>query len=289
MGRVIFVTAFKGGVGKTTVSAGIACALAALGKRVCIVDADFGMRCMDLVLGMADYAMYDCSDVLQGNCTVTDALLPVNDCEGLWFLPAPIRYDGAMPDRERALNMIAYLKERFDFCILDSSAELTPYYRLFADLADDAIVVTLHQSVAIRAAEKTAAHLASFGHRRVHLVVNCFSEEKAKSRKLPTLPDIIFRSSVPLIGVVPRSDRLPEDQEAVSLALSGEPNRRLADYEAAFLNIACRMCGLEIPLWKGVSFPKRKGSALRAREKELLKQRRNADRWSEEGKEGTSV
>ena len=49
MGRVIFVTSFKGGVGKTTVTANLAASLAVMGKRVMIVDGDFGMRCMDTV------------------------------------------------------------------------------------------------------------------------------------------------------------------------------------------------------------------------------------------------
>lgn len=287
MGRVIFVTAFKGGVGKTTVTAGIACALSALGKRVCIVDADFGMRCMDMVLGMSDYAMYDCSDVLNGSCTAADALLPIGDFDCMWFLPAPIRYDGSTPDRARAAELIAYLKERFDYCILDSSAELTPYYRVFADLCDEAIVVTLHQSVAIRAAEKTAAHLSSFGYRRVHLVVNNFSEKKAESGKLPTLYEIICRSSVPLLGAIPHSEALPEDQEEAYLTMTGGEKDRPKDYEVAFLNIACRLCGLETPLCKGMHHIKRKGTLLAERGKALHKQRKNAERWSEAGKEGT--
>ena len=286
MGRVIFVTAFKGGVGKTTVTAGIACALSALGKRVCIMDADFGMRCMDMVLGMSDFAMYDCSDVLQKRCNVTDALLPIGDFDCMWFLPAPIHYDGTIPDRARAAELISYLKDRFDYTFLDSSAELTPYYRVFADLCDEAIVVSLHQSVAIRAAEKTAAHLASFGHRRVNMVVNCFSEEKASEGKLPTLLEMIYRSSVPLLGAVPRSDTLPEDQECAFLTMTGDPKLKLRNYEVAFLNIACRLCGLEIPLWKGVSAPKRKKTVLAEREKELQKQRANAERWRDR-KEGT--
>ena len=267
VGRVIFVTAFKGGVGKTTVSSGIACALASLGKKVCVVDADFGMRCMDLVLGLSDAAMYDCSDVLTGTVGLSDALLQCPSAPGVWFLPAPIRYDGRPFERETVERVFSELRDMFDFCILDSSAELTGYYRLFADVADDALVVTLHQTVSIRAAEKTAAHLASFGHYNVKLVVNCFREEQAKKGTLPCLTEIILRSSVPLLGVVPRSEDLQEDQEAVRLPLTGKENAKLKPYEAALLNIASRLCGLTVPLWDGVEKPKRKKKCLLLRKK----------------------
>lgn len=262
MGRVIFVTAFKGGVGKTTASAGIACALAALGKKVCILDADFGMRCMDLVLGAEDRALYDCSDVLSGGCALPDALVQVGETDRLFFLPAPIRYDGKRPDRARADAMFASLRQDFDFCIVDSSAELTDYYRLFADEADEALIVTLHRSVSIRAAEKTAAHLASFGHHSIRLLINCFRSELMHDGRFPTLMDVITRSSVPLLGVIPYSERIPAEQEESVTAFSGKDRRRLADYEAAFLNIACRLCGANVPLMQDVPHPKRKRNAL---------------------------
>ena len=66
LGRVIFVTGFKGGVGKTTVSANLAATLYALGNKVLVIDGDFGMRCMDMVLGLESEMLFDCSDVLAG-------------------------------------------------------------------------------------------------------------------------------------------------------------------------------------------------------------------------------
>lgn len=263
LGRVIFVTAFKGGVGKTTVSAGLACALATLGKKVCVVDADFGMRCMDLVLGMEDNALYDCYDVLTGNCEPGSAIASVNGIRSLWFVPAPIRYDGGILLRERADAFFAYLREQFDFCIIDSSAELSDYYRLFADEADEAVVVTLHQSTAIRAAEKTAANLSSFGFRQVRLVVNCYRDAEAQKGTLPGLAEIIYRSSVALVGAVPLSDRLQVDQESRRLPFTGRDFERLRPYEAAYLNIALRVLGAWVPLREGVDRPGRKKKAIK--------------------------
>ncbi len=263
MGRVIFVTAFKGGVGKTTVAAGLASALASLGKRVCVVDADFGMRCMDLVLGMENDALYDCSDVLYGRCGCEEAICPVNGKENLWFLPAPIRYDGSELPDGKAEELFAYLRENFDFCIVDSSAELSPYYRSFAGNADEALVVTLHQSTAVRAAEKTASNLAALGLQRIRLVVNGYKQTLADAGELPTLLEMIYRSAVPLIGAVPMSEEIPVAQEHGRLALSGKPRRKLRPYEAALLNIALRVCDAHVPLLRGVRHPTKLRTCLK--------------------------
>ena len=265
MGRIIFVTAFKGGVGKTTVSAGIACALAVLGKRVCVVDGDFGMRCMDLVLGMENAALYDCYDVLTGACEPGRAIVPVVAQPNLWFVPAPIRYRGDPLDRERADAFFDYLRAQFDYCVIDSSAELSGYYRVFADHADEALIVTLHQSTSIRAAEKTAANLASFGFRNVRLAVNCYRFEEAEQGLLPGISDMIFRSSVPLIGVVPYASGMQVDQERRRLPFTGKESSRLRPYEAAYLNIASRIAGAQIPLHQGVLRPGRKKKVLAQR------------------------
>lgn len=254
LGRVIFVTAFKGGVGKTTVSAGIAEALAVLGKRVCLVDADFGMRCLDLVLGMESDVLYDCSDVLAGRCELTDAVAPVEGCDGLWFLASPIRFDGRELPKERVNALFDELRRQYDLCIVDSSAEMSPYYRDFACAADEALVVTLHQSTAIRAAEKTAANLAQLGYTRMHLVVNGYRAKSAEKGELPSLLGMIRCSAVPLVGAVPFCESLPTEQERANKLLSGR-RRRARTYEVAFLNIALRLCGVQLPLLKGVQRP----------------------------------
>ena len=66
MGTSIAVTSGKGGTGKTTVTAGVACCLAALGRRVLCMDMDVGLRNLDIALGMSDCAVMDFSDVLSG-------------------------------------------------------------------------------------------------------------------------------------------------------------------------------------------------------------------------------
>ena len=259
MGKVIFVTGFKGGVGKTTVSANIAATLYALGNRVLVIDGDFGMRCMDMVLGLENDALFDCSDVLSGRCSPAAAMNDVRGNMGFSFIPAPMSNDESLPS-DAFTALITQVREDFDYIIIDSCAEMTDYYLSFAAAADEAIIVTLHQSTSVRAAEKTAMRLSAMGVPRLSLVVNGYRAAYAEKGRLPSIVDIINRSSVRLLGVVPYSEKLQASQEAAELSFMGDLRKKARQWEAAFYNIASRIDGERIPLLYGVDSPKRRKS-----------------------------
>lgn len=257
MGKVIFVTGFKGGVGKTTVSANIAATLYALGNRVLVIDGDFGMRCMDMVLGLESEALFDCSDVLSGRCSPAAAMNDVRGYMGFSFIPAPISNDESLP-ADAFVDLITQVREDFDYIIIDSCAEMTDYYLAFASAADEAIIVTLHQSTSVRAAEKTAMRLSAMGVPKLSLVVNGYRAAYAEKGRLPSIADIINRSSVRLLGVVPYSEKLQASQEAAELSFMGDLRKKARQWEAAFYNIASRIDGARVPLFYGVESPKRR-------------------------------
>ena len=68
MGTITVVTSGKGGAGKSTVSAGLGCALADLGHKVLLLDGDAGLRSLDLMLGVSSATVYDMADVFAGRC-----------------------------------------------------------------------------------------------------------------------------------------------------------------------------------------------------------------------------
>lgn len=258
MGRVVFVTGFKGGVGKTTVSANVAAALRALGKKVLLIDGDFGMRCLDLVLGVESEALFDCSDVLAGRCSPGAAVTEVRGDAGFCFIPAPINFSDRGISSKSFRLLFDEVRDLYDFVIVDSCAEMTPYYMAFAALADEAIIVTLHQSTSVRAAEKTASRLSLMGLDRLSLVVNGFRKEFAEDGSLPDIPQIIARSSVRLLGVVPYGKEIQKAQESAELAFFGDMRKKATQCEAAFFNIASRLCGRRIKLFEGVEKPTRR-------------------------------
>ena len=259
LGRVIFVTGFKGGVGRTTVSSNIAATLYALGNRVLLIDGDFGMRCMDMVLGLESETLFDCSDILMGRCSPTAAMCEVHDRVGFTFIPAPMNLEEKIP-KQAFSDLIAQVRDEFDYIIIDSCAEMTDYYLAFASVADEAIIVTLHQSTSVRAAEKTAVRLSAMGIKKLSLIVNGYRHAYAEKGRLPNIVDIINRSTVRLLGVVPYSEKLQASQEAAELSFMGKPRRKASLWEAAFYNIAKRLTGERIPLFDGVDSPKRRSS-----------------------------
>lgn len=256
MGKIMFITAFKGGVGKTTVTANIASCLASIGKKVLIVDGDFGMRCMDIVLGVENDVLFDCSDVLRGDCDFENAVTTLFD--GLDFLPAPMRFCDEPIPLENYRKFFADAKERYDFVLIDSGADMTEHYKGFLSVSDDAAVVSMHQSSSVRAAEKAARILAGANLLSTKLIINGYRREDAENGILPDAFDIISASSLQLLGIVPFDEKLPPDQERGILSLTGNKNAKATPYEAAFANIAYRICGVRVPLLKTVYRPSKR-------------------------------
>ena len=75
MARVIVITSGKGGVGKTTTTSNIGMALAGLGNKVLLIDADVGLRNLDLLLGMENRIIYTGTDVIGEKCSIEKTLV----------------------------------------------------------------------------------------------------------------------------------------------------------------------------------------------------------------------
>ena len=243
--EVIMVASCKGGVGKTTVTANLSLALAALGRRTLMVDCDFGMRCLDLVTGLSDKVAYDvCDCVLRG---ISPERAAVRDprSKRLFFIAAPYRYGGGI-DGE---SFGAFLNEAaeelsLDYIVIDTHGGEGVEFALAAPFADTALVISTHQEASIRAAEETARRLSELGVKEPRLIVNCYDVRAARKGRLPNVLDLIDRTRVRLIGVIPRDDAMLERQITGSLVAPNVKNRT----GRAFLNIARRIMGDSVPL-----------------------------------------
>ena len=222
VGNITFITAFKGGVGKTTVTANIASCLAAMGQKVLVVDGDFGMRCMDMVLRLENDVLFDCSDVLKGDCDFDSAVAHLFD--GFDFLPAPMRFYDEKISLDSYRRVFFAVKQRYDAVLIDSGADMTDHYKGFLSVADDAVVVSMHQSSSVRAAEKAARILAGADLRSTRLIINGYRRDAADGGQLPDALDIIRASSLRLLGIVPFDERLPLDQESGVLSMTADKN-----------------------------------------------------------------
>lgn len=251
MGKVIFVTSFKGGTGKTAVCANLSSILARMDCKVLAIDGDLGMRCLDMALGLESESIYNIADVISGACSDRDAIVESESIAGLGFIPAPMETADFFPSPESVKETINRFKNQYDYVIIDSCAEETAYYRLFALASDSAIVVSSHQSLSVRAAGKTGLRLEQMGLTDIRLVINFYRKELSECGILPSVYNIINDSAIQLLGVIPYDENVCVDQEKGVTAF-GTDDKFASPYEAALYNIASRISGKSIPLFTKV-------------------------------------
>ena len=244
MGTAIVITSGKGGVGKTTSSANIGTALALLGKSVCMIDADIGLRNLDVVMGLENRIIYDIVDVATGGCRLEQALIRDKRVDQLSILPASQTKDKTALDADRVLAIVQQLKEKFDFVIIDSPAGIEHGFKVATIGADEAIVVTTPETAAVRDADRVIGLLEGQQIRSPKLVINRIRPKMVRAGDMLDIDEIVQVLSVDLLGIV------PDDETVIAHNIKGEPTVLKPDSKAslAYRNIARRILGDSVPL-----------------------------------------
>ena len=120
--RVITITSGKGGVGKTVVTANLGVALAMMGKKVVAIDADIGLRNLDVVMGLENRIVYDIVDVVEGHSRLRQALIRDKRLSGLYLLPAAQTKDKTAVSPKDMIRLCDQMRDEFDFVLIDSPA-----------------------------------------------------------------------------------------------------------------------------------------------------------------------
>ena len=243
--NVIMITSCKGGVGKTTVCANLAMTLAKLGKKTLMLDCDFGMRCLDLVCGLEDKCMYDLCDVIVRHISYDKAIIRDERSENLYFLAAPYKYEGeiTVPAFKKFIKSVSAALD-LDYIIIDTHGGTGAEIELGASVCDLALIVATHQSASLRAAEQTNQRLCDLGVDNTKLIINCFDQGRVKRGELPGIIDIIDKTYVKLIGVIPTDHTFVLAQRHGKLLDSFG----ITNTVQAFFNISLRLEGMSIPL-----------------------------------------
>jgi septum site-determining protein MinD len=240
--RRIVLTSGKGGVGKTTTTANVGAALAKSGKRVVLVDADIGLRNLDLVLGVEKRIVFDLVEVVEGRCQLRQALIKDKRLENLSILPAAQTRDKTAISEAQMADVIGQLGALCDYVLIDCPAGIEHGFRNALAGASEAIVVTTPEVSAIRDADRVIGKLHERGM-PVRLIINRIRPEMVRSGDMLAVDDVTEILAAELLGIV------PDDEEVIDTTNKGEPVALVPDSRLAaiYAKIARRLEGELVP------------------------------------------
>ncbi|MCM1368526.1 MAG: septum site-determining protein MinD [Roseburia sp.] len=202
--KSIVITSGKGGVGKTTVTACLGRALARLGNRVVLMDADFGLNNLDVVLGLESRVVYDIADVISNRCRARQALVE-DGTRNLFLLPSAHGYLGDKVTAQNLKLILNSLSVSFDYALVDCPAGIETGFRRAIGACERAIVVTTPHISALRDANKVVALLSSYKFTPT-LVVNRVRGDLLADGKIPGPSEISDIIKAQVDGVIPETD-----------------------------------------------------------------------------------
>lgn len=241
LGRAIVVTSGKGGVGKTTTTANIGTALARRGAKVALVDADVGLRNLDIVMGLESRVKYHVLDVLEEKASLEDALVTDKHSETLVLLAAAQTREKDDVDTEKMRAMIAQLRERFDYVLIDCPAGIELGFKNAVAGADEAIVVCTPEVSAVRDVDRVVGLLGN--KFKPQLIINRLRPQLVKKGKMLSVDDVNGILRLPLLGVI------ADEPEIIVTTNKGEPLALRKDGATAnaYHAIAARIAGEDVP------------------------------------------
>jgi septum site-determining protein MinD len=258
---VITITSGKGGVGKTTATANIGAALASRGQKVACIDADIGLRNLDVVMGLENRIVYDLVDAVEGRCRLAQAMIKDKYIPGLYLIPSAQTRDKTAVSPSDMIRLCNELRQDLDWIIIDSPAGIERGFKNAIAPADQIIVVTNPEVSAVRDADRIIGIVEAEEKGTPKLLLNRLNPEMVKQNNMLSADDVVDLLAIQLIGIV------PEDKAVLISTNQGTPiamdNKSLAGQ--AYRNIAGRILGEEIPLLdldKGSGFFSRISSAF---------------------------
>jgi septum site-determining protein MinD len=252
LGEIIVVTSGKGGVGKTTTSASLACGFARRGKKVAVVDFDIGLRNLDLIMGCERRVVYDFVNVINGDCTLKQALIRDKRFDNLSVLAASQTKDKDALTQEGVEKVIDELRREFDIVVCDSPAgiERGAYYAMY--FADRAVVVVNPEVSSVRDSDRVLGIMASKSKRaeqgqtpvKEHLLLTRYAPDRVEKGEMMSVADVEEILGVKVIGVIPESpDVLAGSNSGVPVILDEQ-----SDAGQAYADAVARLLGEDRPM-----------------------------------------
>jgi len=242
-GKVITVTSGKGGVGKTTTTANLAVALAAAGDKVVCLDADIGLRNLDVVMGLENRIVYDLVDVVEGRARLRQAMIKDKRLPDLYLIPAAQTRDKSAVSPTDMIRLCNDLRSEVDWILVDSPAGIERGFRNAVAPADQVLIVTNPEVSAVRDADRIVGLLEAEEKGPGHLIINRLKPEMVKRGDMLSTDDVLDILAIPLIGIVPDDESILVSSNRGTPVALDERSRA----GQAFRHIARRLKGEEVP------------------------------------------
>lgn len=242
--KVVTITSGKGGVGKTTITANLGAALAFQGQKVVCIDADIGLRNLDVVLGLENRIVYDLVDVVEGRCRLRQAMIRDKRISNLFLIPAAQTRDKTAVSPSDMVRLCDELRNDHDWIIIDSPAGIERGFRNAIAPADQVYVVTNPEVSAVRDADRIIGLVEAEEKGPPHLIINRINPEMIRKGDMISTEDIVELLAIDVIGIIPEDgDVLVGTNRGMPVSLDGKSKAG-----EAFRNISRRMVGEKVPL-----------------------------------------
>lgn len=241
---IIAFASGKGGTGKSTTAVFTGGALAALGKKVLLIELDSGLRSVDIIAGVSGQTVFDIEDVLSGACEPDKAVVESSAYKGLSVISAP--YAGGAITTRGLRTLCTKLRPYFDYILLDTAAGLGAAFSAAAEVAHRMYLVLTPDPVALRdgrmIADTMYSHIAD-----LRLILNRVNAQRiAQDGFLRDLDEAMDIVAIRLLGVIPESKLI------MKAAAVGQPLPKSSLEQTVYSNIARRITGEDLPLAFGV-------------------------------------
>lgn len=242
-GRVVTVTSGKGGVGKTTTTANLGVALARMDKKVVLIDADIGLRNLDVIMGLENRIVYDLVDIVEGRARLRQAMIKHKQFPELYLIPAAQTRDKTAVSPADMIRLTDELRKEFDFILIDCPAGIERGFRNAIAPADEVLIVTNPEVSAVRDADRIIGLIEAENKGPARLILNRVKIDMVKKGEMLSADDVTDILAIKIIGII------PEDEGVIPASNSGVPVTLNPASKAgqAFQNIARRLNGENVP------------------------------------------
>ena len=206
MARRIVVTSGKGGVGKTTLVSMLGYAIAALGEKVLLVDMDFGLNNLDILMGIENKIVYDIIDVIEGKCLPKQAIIQDFIESNLYIFPSTHCFCKRRFGSNELMEIIRQVEYMYDYVIIDCPAGIDGGFKRAVECGQEHIIVTTPHLSALRDADKVINAICTNLSIKPQVVINRARGDLILDGKMLSIPTISSYLSGKIIGVVPEDD-----------------------------------------------------------------------------------